>query len=84
MCHSELLRFKAFGKKVRFIFANLGIQNTDIQGWFVIPNLLYYELGEIHPLQKAISFLQDSSHESPHEVTRFLLKAVKTNFDSQI
>lgn len=66
------------------MFANLGIQNTDIQGWFVIPTFLYYKWEEMDPLHRTINFLQDRSHESRYEVTRFLLKAIKTSFVSQV
>lgn len=64
--------------KPRHIFTKPGIQNTDIQGWFVIPIFLHYKWEEMHSLQRAINFLQDMSYESPCEVTKFFLKAIQT------
>lgn len=63
--------------KLRHIFTKPGIQNNDIKGWFVIPIFLHYKREEMHSLQRAINFLQDMSHESPYEVTKFFLKAIQ-------
>lgn len=55
------------------MFANLGIQNTDIQGSFVIPIFLYYKWKEMQLLQRAINFLS-------RQVTRSTLSKLLGSF----